>query len=45
MPAARDVAVAHATYGERFQPQELDLLLDGVATGLAAVPVLHLPAR
>ena len=45
LPAARDVAAAHAAYGERFQPQELHLLLDGVATGLAAVPVLHLRAR
>ena len=44
-PAARDVAAAHAAYGERFEQQELDLLLEGVATGLAEVPVLHLRAR
>lgn len=41
VPAARDVAAAHAAYGERFQQQELDLLLEGMATGLARVPVLH----
>ena len=44
-PAARAVAAAHAAYGERFQQQELDLLLEGVATGLAEVPVLHRRAR
>ena len=39
--AAAQVAAAHAAYGERFQPQELERMLDGVATGLAAVPVLR----
>lgn len=39
--AAQMVAVAHRTYGERFQMQELETMLDGVAAGLGAVPVLH----
>ena len=39
--AAGQVAAAHETYGERFQPQELERMLDGVATGLASVPVLR----
>lgn len=44
-PAAEAVAASHAAYGERFQQQDLDLLLDGVATGIAQVPVLHRRAR
>ena len=39
--AAAQVAAAHAAYGERFQQQELERMLDGVATGLGAVPVLR----
>jgi len=39
--AAEQVALAHETYGERFQMQELERMLDGVATGLGAVPVLR----
>ena len=39
--AAAQVAEAHAAYGERFQQQELEKMLDGVATGLGSVPVLH----
>ncbi|WP_170932004.1 glycosyl hydrolase [Brachybacterium massiliense] len=42
--AAAQVAEAHAAYGERFQQQELDRMLDGVATGLGTVPVLHRPS-
>lgn len=42
---AAQVALAHATYGERFQPQELERQLDGVATGLGAVPVLRRDLR
>ncbi|MEE1617676.1 glycosyl hydrolase [Brachybacterium sp. J153] len=36
------VAAAHAAYGERFQMQQLDRLLDGTAVGLGAVPLLRL---
>ena len=39
--AAQQVEAAHAVYGERFQMQELDRMLDGVATGLGTVPVLR----
>ncbi|MGP9536386.1 glycosyl hydrolase [Brachybacterium sp. AOP43-C2-M15] len=40
--AAATVAAAHAAYGERFQQQQLERMLDGVATGLAVVPQLRL---
>ena len=40
--AAATVAAAHAAYGERFQMQQLDHLLDGTALGLGAVPMLRL---
>ena len=43
--AAAQVAEAHAAYGERFQQQELERMLDGVATGLCAVPVLRRSER
>ncbi|WP_422115867.1 glycosyl hydrolase [Brachybacterium sp. UNK5269] len=39
--AAAQVAAAHRAYGERFQQQELERTLDGVATGLGTVPVLR----
>ena len=39
--AARTVQLAHETYGERFQQQELERMLDGVAHGLGTVPVLR----
>ena len=40
-PAAAQVAAAREAYGERFQMQELERMLDGVAIGLGTVPVLR----
>ena len=39
--AAQEIVSAHEAYGERFQQQELPRMLDGVALGLGAVPVLR----
>ena len=35
------VDAAQEAYGRRFQQQEIERMLDGVATGLRTVPVLH----
>lgn len=35
------IAGAHRAYGVRFEQQDLDRILDGVAAGLLAVPVLR----
>ncbi|PCC33554.1 glycosyl hydrolase [Brachybacterium alimentarium] len=38
----RTVAAAHAAYGERFQQQQLERMLDGADTGLGVVPQLRI---
>lgn len=39
--AAARIAAAHAAFGVRFEQQETERTLDGVRTGLFAVPVLR----
>jgi hypothetical protein len=38
---ARTIQAGHERYGVRFEQQDLDLTLDGVSSGLQAVPVLR----
>lgn len=39
--AAERIAAAHAAFGVRFEQQETERTLEGVRTGLLAVPVLR----